>query len=790
MNEKTFRVLEYDKIINMLSENAQSSMGKRMCLELKPSTSINEVRERLDETREAYEIVLKWGSLPLEGIKDIGEILRKAKVGFTLTPGELLSVCDILRCSRRLKSFMKDGSKGELYPIIYEIIDLLVAVKPLEDAIEMAIVSENEISDKASNKLYGIRRAIKGMNGRIRDKLNSMVQTYSKYLQDPIVTIRGDRYVIPVRSECKGSVPGLVHDQSSSGSTLFIEPMAVVELNNELKELMLNEKDEIERILSELTAKVDENRDYLEVNNQNLAYIDFLMAKAKFGLDMNANVPLVNDRGVINIKAARHPLINKDVVVPIDIRLGETYNALMITGPNTGGKTVSLKTAGLLTLMGMAGLGIPARDGSQVSIFNKVFADIGDEQSIEQSLSTFSSHMTNIVDIIKNVDNRSLILVDELGAGTDPTEGAALAMSLLQSFYEAEARIIGTTHYSEIKVFAMEKEGFENACVEFNVETLRPTYRLLIGIPGKSNAFEISKRLGLNDNIIDAARAMVSKDAAKFEDVIQNLQNKTTLVERELEEAERARREAAEIKKELSEKKYKLDTQRDKLIKQAQEESKKIVKRAKDEADYILKELNEIRMRAGEASAIKEAEEARKKLKDKLDNMVVKDVDTLEYSAGMVPVENVKPGDEVYVTTLSQKAVVISEPDSKEEVMVQVGVMKINVPLNKLMKDTSRKKHTYKTGTAQIVKQKSINVASSIDLRGQTVDEAMYNLDKYLDDVFLANMEQVTVIHGKGTGMLREGIQSALRKHHYVKSIRTGDLGEGGSGVTIVEMKI
>lgn len=789
MNDKTFRVLEYEKIINMLGSWAQSSMGKRMCTELKPSTSITEVRERLNETNEAFEIVLKWGSLPLDGIKDIGEILRKAKVGFTLMPGELLAVCDILRCSRRLKSFMKDGSKGELYPIIYEIIDSLIAIKPLEDAIEIAIISENEISDRASEKLYGLRRAIKDKNSRIRDKLNSMVQTYSKYLQDPIVTLRGDRYVIPVKSECKGSVPGLVHDQSSSGSTLFIEPMAVVELNNELKELLLKEKDEIERILSELTAKVDDNHDYLEVNNHSLTYIDFLMAKAKFGLEMNAIVPQVNDRGVINIRGARHPLINKDVVMPIDIRLGETYNALMITGPNTGGKTVSLKTTGLLTLMAMAGLGIPARDGSQVSIFNKVFADIGDEQSIEQSLSTFSSHMTNIVDIIKNVDNRSLVLVDELGAGTDPTEGAALAMSLLLNFYEAGARIIGTTHYSEIKVFAMERSGFENASVEFDVETLRPTYKLLIGIPGKSNAFEISKRLGLNDKIINTAREFVSKDAAKFEDVIQNLQNKTSLVERELDEAQSAKREAAEIRKELSEKKYKLDTQRDKLIKQAQEEAKKIVKRAKEESDYIIRELNEIRMRAGEAASIKEAEEARNKLKNKLDNMVVKDVDTLEYREGMVPVKSIKPGDEVYVTTLSQKAVVISGPDSKKEVIVQVGIMKINVPMEKLMRDTSKKKETHRTGATQIVKQKSISAASSIDLRGQTVDEAMYNLDKYLDDVFLAGLEQVTVIHGKGTGMLREGIQSSLKRHHYVKSIRTGDFGEGGTGVTIVEIK-
>lgn len=789
MNERTFRVLEYGKITEMLSTRAQSSMGKKLCRELKPSSNLLEVKERLDETKEAMEVVLKWGSLPLDGIKDISDSIRKSKVGFTLNPGELLGVSDILRCSRRLKAFMREGSKGELYPIIYEIVDSLIGIKTLEEEIENAIVSDTEISDKASQKLYGIRRAIRDKNGKIRDRLQSMVQSYSKYLQDPIVTIRGDRYVIPVKSECKGSVPGLVHDQSSSGSTLFIEPMAVVELNNEIKELLLKEREEIERILSALTAKVGENADFLKVNNESLAFLDFLMAKAKFAWDIEGSIPEVNDRGVINIRAARHPLINKEVVVPIDIKLGETYSALVITGPNTGGKTVTLKTAGLLTLMGMAGLALPSKDNSQISVFNNVYADIGDEQSIEQSLSTFSSHMTNIVDIIKWVDKKSLVLVDELGAGTDPTEGAALAMAILENIHSKGARIIATTHYSEIKVFAMEKDGFENASVEFSVETLRPTYRLLTGIPGKSNAFEISRRLGLRDDIIDEAKTKISKDAAKFEDVIQNLQNKTTAVERELEETERLKREISELKKEISEKKYKLDTQRDKLVRQAQEEAKKLVKQAKEEADYILREMNELRMKASEAASIREAEEVRKKLKDKLDTMEVKDVDTLEYRDGMVPVDKVKISEEVYVTTLNQKAVVISEPDSKGEVMVQVGIMKINVPLNKLMRDISKKKEAKKTGGAQLVRQKVNSVASSIDLRGQNLEEALYNIDKYLDDAYLANLEMVTLIHGKGTGVLREGIQSALRKHPYVKSIRTGDFGEGGSGVTVVEMK-
>lgn len=789
MNDRTLRILEFDKIIDMLSSRAQSSLGKQMCLDTKPVYSLYEVRERLSETKEAFDIVLRWGSLPLEGIKNIQDNIKRAKMGFTLTPGELLGVCDILRCTKRLKAFIKDGQKIEDYPIVGEIIDSLVYIKNLQEAIEATVIGEDEISDRASEKLYGLRRSIKDKNSRIREKLQGMLHSYGKYLQDPIITIRGDRYVIPVKAEFRGNVPGLVHDQSSSGSTLFIEPMAVVELNNDIKELLLKEKAEIERILSELSKVVSSNGDELLINNENIAYLDYLMAKAKFGLDLNGSIPEINDKGVVSLKAARHPLINKEVVVPIDIRLGERFNALVITGPNTGGKTVTLKTAGLLTLMAMAGLAIPVRDGSQVSIFKKVFADIGDEQSIEQSLSTFSSHMTNIVNIIENVDDKSLVLVDELGAGTDPTEGAALAMSILQTFYKKGAKLIATTHYSEIKIFAMEEEGFENASVEFDVETLRPTYRLLTGIPGKSNAFEISKRLGLSEDIINEARNMVSQDAAKFEDVIQSLQSKTTLAERELDDAQRLRREAQAIKKELSEKKYKLDTQRDKLIKQAQEEARKVVRDAKYEADKIIKELNELRSKAQDAAAIKEAEEARKKINDKLSNMVVKDVDTLEVKEGMIPLDSVNIGDEVYVTTLSQKGIVTSNVDSKGEVMVQIGIMKINVPLKKLMKDIKKKKEAKKTGVTKLVQQKANNISTSIDLRGQMVEEAIYSIDKYLDDAFIAGFERVNIIHGKGTGALREGIQQYLKKHHHVKSIRMGEHGEGGSGVTVVEMK-
>lgn len=788
MNEKTFRVLEYNKIIEMLSKRTVSSKGRKMCEELLPTSNLLEVEDRLRETKEAYDVVLKWGSLPLEGVKDIEDSVKRAKMGFTLTPSELLRVSDILRVTKRLKSFFADGAKKENYPIINEIVESLFYIKSLEEDIERAIISEEEIDDRASEKLYSIRRAIKDKNQRVKEKLQSMLHSLSKYLQEPIITMRNGRYVIPVKSEFKGSVAGLVHDQSASGSTLFIEPMPIVELNNEIRELELKEKAEIERILKELSEKVAKNSEELLHDNENIAYLDFLMAKAKFGLDLDASIPEVNDKGIINMKRARHPLIDKEKVVPIDIRLGQNYNALVITGPNTGGKTVTLKTTGLLTLMAMAGLAIPCSDGSTVSVFNKVFADIGDEQSIEQSLSTFSSHMKNIINIVKEADEKSLILVDELGAGTDPSEGAALAMSLLEYFYKKGAKLVATTHYSEIKVFAMEKEGFENASVEFDVETLRPTYRLLIGIPGKSNAFEISKRLGLDEDIINRAREFISKDVAKFEDVIQSLQNKTLLLEREIDEVQKIKRENLELKKEYSEKKYKLESQRDKEIKKAQEEARRIIRQAKEEADAILKELNELRKRALEAESIREAEEARKKLKNKLDAMSSKEEEVV-VKDGMIEARDVKVGDEVYVSTVSAKGTVLSLPDAKGEVLVQIGVMKMSVPLDKLFIEEKGKKQAQKLGTTKIIKEKAENISTSIDLRGQTIDEALYNLDKYLDDAFLSGLTKVTIIHGKGTGALREGIQRALRSHSHVKSFRLGDFSEGGSGVTIVELK-
>ena len=787
MNEKTLRILEYEKIIKMLKNKAVSSIGKKTCEELLPSYVLHEVSERLEETKEAIDIVLKWGGVSFDGVRNVEDAVKRAEKGFILSPKDLLDVAGVLRCTKALKTFFEDGEKDKLYPIIFELVDTLVYIKGLGEKIEDIVVSEEEISDRASDLLFSLRRSIRDKNSRVKEKLQGMVTSHAKYLQDPIITIRGDRYVIPVKAECKGNIPGLVHDQSASGSTLFIEPMAIVEMNNQIKELMLKEKAEVERILNSLSRIVEENAYQLLHNNKNIGYIDFIVAKGKLALDMGANVPLVNKSGIIDMKRARHPLIDPEVVVASDIKLGKEFNCLVITGPNTGGKTVTLKTTGLLTLMAMAGLAIPADEGSELSVFKNVFADIGDEQSIEQSLSTFSSHMVNIVDIINHVDNSSLVLVDELGAGTDPTEGATLAMSIMQNLYEMGAKIIATTHYSEIKVFAMERAGFENASVEFNVETLKPTYKLLIGIPGKSNAFNISKRLGLSEKIINEAKDMISNDEASFENVIQSLQDKTRKAEEQLSEAESLKIEVNRLKKELASKQEKLDEKRDKILEKAKKEAQDVLRSAKEEADSILRELNELKGNA-KAASMKDAEKLRKSLGEKLDKSSEVKIGT-NIKEGMKRATSVMLGEEVYVSTVGQKGVVMSLPDAKKMVQVQIGIMKMTVPLNTLGIDTQPKKQVKKTGVANMVKSKANAIKSSIDLRGYMVDEAIYEIDKYLDDAFLAGYDSVQIIHGKGTGALRKGVQEHLKRHHYVKTMRIGGFDEGGAGVTVVEIK-
>lgn len=790
MDERTLKVLEYNKIIDKLASMTLSTMGREMVENLKPSSNLAEVSIMQQETGEAVSIILRKSSVPFEGLNDIRGALKRADIGSTLDPGDLLRICDHLRCARRMKGLLEEDEKAD-YSIIGDLISGLTAIKKLEDEISNCIVGEEEVSDRASTTLYNIRRQIRDKNNSIREKLNSIIRSpeYSKALQDAIVTVRGDRFVVPVKSEYRGSFQGLIHDQSSSGSTLFIEPMAVVEMNNDIKELKAKEKTEIERILRELTQKVAENIDCISVNNDILSQLDFIFAKAKLALELKCMPSSINNKGYIHIKNARHPLIDPDVVVPNNIDLGKYFNELVITGPNTGGKTVTLKTVGLLTLMACSGLQIPANEGSSVSVFDNIFADIGDEQSIEQSLSTFSSHMTNIVKIMSEATNNSLCLFDELGAGTDPTEGAALAMAILDDLYSRGAKVIATTHYSELKVFALQREGVENASVEFDVETLRPTYKLLIGVPGKSNAFEISKRLGLDQYIIDKARELISSENLEFEDLIMNLQENTRIAENEREQAERLRREIQSIREEYEDRKQRLDSARERVMNEAKQEARKVIKEAKEEADRLIREIRAA-AESAESERNKQMEEARKKLKERLDKAEGSITEAGTSRSDLKPLKNVKPGDTVFITNLNQSGSVLTPPDDRGEVAVQVGIMKINVHIFNLMrKEGGEQKQKFLQSLSGVSGAKSKSISPSLDLRGQTLDDALINVDKYLDDAYLAFLNEVTIIHGKGTGVLRQGIVDMLRNHSHVKSYRPGAYGEGGIGVTIVEIK-
>lgn len=790
MNDKALRVLEYNKIMDLLADMTLSSMGSEMVRELLPSSNISEVRLMQQETNEAVTILLRKGSIPLEGLNDIRGGLKKAEIGSTLEPSDLLKVADHLRCARRIKVFM--GASKEKYPIIDDLIDGLTSIKALEDDIYNCIISEDEISDRASTTLLNTRRHIREKNNSIRDKLNSIIRSgeYSKSLQDPIITVRGDRFVVPVKSECRGNFPGLVHDQSSSGSTLFIEPMSVVEMNNDIKELKAKEKAEIERILSELTSKVAVNIDSININSDILSQLDFISAKAKLAIELKCMPPSINNEGYVNIKNGRHPLINAQAVVPNSIWLGKEFSTLVITGPNTGGKTVTLKTTGLLTLMAMAGLQIPADDGSSISVFDQVFADIGDEQSIEQSLSTFSSHMTNIVTIMRESTENSLCLFDELGAGTDPTEGAALAMSILENLYLRGSRVIATTHYSELKVFAIQREGIENASVEFDIETLRPTFKLLIGVPGKSNAFEISRRLGLDDYTISKAQEFISNENLEFEDLISDLQQNKIAAQQDREAAQKLKSEIKKMHDEYEHRKEKLDKSRDVVINDAKQEAKRLIKQAKEEADEIIREIKKAGENQIESERNRQLEEARKKLKGKLEVIEDSIAEGLIPRTRFKPIKNAKPGESVFIATLNQNGIIMSPPDSKGEVSVQVGIMRINVHISNLMKKDEEKESGDKAlSSVKLSSNRAKSISTSLDLRGQTLDEAMMNVDKYLDDAYLSYLNEVTIIHGKGTGVLRQGILDMLKHHHHVKSYRLGKYGEGGIGVTVVEIK-
>ena len=785
MNERSLRILEFYKIKDRIKKYARTNAGKAMVEALEPYDNVYEINNKLEETNEALEILIGKGNPPLEGLFDIQEGIERAKKGGTLTPEQLLRVGGMLRVSRIMKEFFKREEAEKAYPRLEDLSYILIPIKPLEDEIERAIVSEEEISDKASQTLYNIRRSLKEKNSSVREKITSIVKSNSKYLQDDLYTMRGDRYVIPVKSEYKSQVPGLVHDQSSTGATFFIEPMSLVNLNNEIRELVLKEKAEIERILEELSAKVKDNGEQCLSNFKILIELDFIFAKGKYASALNAVKPIVREDGAFSILSGRHPLIDADKIVPSDVYLGEEFQTLMITGPNTGGKTVTIKTVGLLHIMGLSGLLIPARDNSSIAFYTEIFADIGDEQSIEQSLSTFSSHMTNIVNIMRHVDDKSLALFDELGAGTDPAEGAALAVSILETLRKRGAKLIATTHYSELKAYALKTEGVENASVEFNIETLSPTYRLLIGVPGKSNAFEISKRLGLVEGVIKRAKEYMSEENLQFENLIRELQEKSIIAKQEAREAKKLKDEAEELKKKFEEKLEKLEKTREKAYMDARREAKDIISNAKDEADDILKAMRELEKLGIATGGRQRLEEERKKLKENLEKQE-KGLHNMKENEGEV-ISKVTLGMEAFLPSLNQKVIVISMPDGKGEVQVEAGIMKISVKLKDLRQTQASKAE--KVRKKREVKLNLSSIESRVDLRGLDAEEACYKADKYLDDAYRANLAEVTVVHGKGTGVLRKAINDMLKRHPHVKSYRLGAYGEGGDGVTMVELK-
>ncbi|WP_294392381.1 endonuclease MutS2 [uncultured Clostridium sp.] len=785
MNEKSLRILEFNKIKEKIKKYARTNAGKEKVAELTPYDNVYEINNKLAETNEALEVILDKGNPPLEGLFDIHEGIERARKGGTLTPGQLLKIGSTLRAARNMKEFFKREEFEKAYERLEDLAYILTPVKTLEDDIERTIVSEEEISDKASSTLYNIRRSLKEKNSSVREKISSIVRSHSKYLQDDLYTMRGDRYVIPVKSEYKSAVPGIVHDQSSTGATFFIEPMSLVNLNNEIRELVLKEKAEIERILAELSLKVKENSEQCASNFKMLVEFDFIFAKARYGERLNAVKPIIREDGQFHIYSGRHPMIDDDKVVPSDVYIGDDFDTLMITGPNTGGKTVTIKMVGLLHIMGLSGLLIPARDNSSLSFFTEVFAEIGDEQSIEQNLSTFSSHMTNIVEIMRYVDDKSLVLFDEIGSGTDPAEGAALAMSIIETLRNRKARIIATTHYSELKAYALKTDGVENASVEFDIETLRPTYRLLIGVPGKSNAFEISKRLGLVEGVIKRAKAYMSEENLQFENLIRDLQEKSIVAKKEAREASALKKEAEELKAKYADKLEKLEKTRDKAYMDARQEAKEIISNAKDEADEILKAMRTLEKMGIEGGGRARLEEERKKLKDSLEKKE-KGLSKMKENDGE-PISNVTLGMEAFLPSLNQTVVIVSMPDSRGDVQVEAGIMKINVKLKDLRKTKVTKAEKVKK--KREVKLNLSNIESRVDLRGLDAEEACYKTDKYLDDAYRANLGEVTIVHGKGTGVLRNAVTAMLKKHPHVKSFRLGVYGEGGDGVTVVELK-
>lgn len=791
MNEKALSTLEYDKIIEMLTSRASSPLGKIRCEDLVPSSSLGEIEYRQQQTQDALTRLFQKGNLSFGSVKDVRGSLKRLEIGSTLGITELLQICGLLENTARVKSYGRRERENGLSDSLDELFDSLEPLSGLSAEIRRCILSEDEISDDASSTLKQIRRSMKVTGERIHTQLSGMVSGSARtYLQDAVITMRNGRYCIPVKAEYKSQVPGMIHDQSSTGSTLFIEPMAIVKLNNDIRDLELKEAAEIEVILATLSDLAANNREVIQYNLENLVELDFIFARASLAMDMNATRPIFNTDGYINIRKGRHPLIAKEKVVPIDIHLGKEFHLLIVTGPNTGGKTVSLKTVGLLTLMGQSGLHIPALDRSELSIFDEVYADIGDEQSIEQSLSTFSSHMTNVVSFIEKADPHSLVLFDELGAGTDPTEGAALAIAILNHLQKQGIRTMATTHYSELKVYALSTPGVENASCEFDVETLRPTYRLLIGVPGKSNAFAISGKLGLPSYIIDEAKKQISEQDESFEDVISTLEANRVTIEKERLEIEKYKEEIHTLKSQLEAKQEKLDQRKERIIQEANEEAHAILREAKEYADQTMKNFHKF----GQANiSVKEMEAERQKLRQKM-TKVEKNISIKEKkTTGSLKASDLHLGDGVKVLSLNLKGTVSSLPDSKGFLFVQMGIMRSKIHISDLAllqeEAVITAPNMQKTSAGKIKMSKSSSVGIEINLLGKTVDEAIAELDKYLDDAYLAHIPSVRVVHGKGTGALRKGVHNYLRKVKYVSSFRLGEFGEGDAGVTIVEFK-
>lgn len=792
MNQKALSSLEYPKIIERLIEKASSPMGKELCRKLQPSTDINKIRLMQTQTKDALTRLFQKGSVSFGSVKDIRGSLKRLEIGSSLGIMEILSVCALLENTSRVKAYSR-GDRSDLpSDSLDSMFEQLAPLTPLSSEIRRCILSEDEISDDASPALRQVRRNMKVTNDRIHTQLSGLVNGNARtYLQDSVITMRNGRYCIPVKAEYKGQVPGMIHDQSSTGSTLFIEPMAVVKLNNDMRELELQEQKEIEIILAGLSEQIAEEREAIALNLELMVQLDFIFARAGLAMDMNGSEPVFNEEGRVLLKKARHPLISKKKVVPIDIRLGDDFDLLIITGPNTGGKTVSLKTVGLLTLMGQAGLHIPALDRSELAIFHEIYADIGDEQSIEQSLSTFSSHMTNIVSFLEKADSRSLVLFDELGAGTDPTEGAALAISILSYLHDKGIRTMATTHYSELKVYALSTPGVENACCEFSVETLRPTYRLLIGIPGKSNAFAISSKLGLSDQIIERAKEQISEQDESFEDVLSSLEENRVTIENERLEIARYKEEIKTLKAQLESRQEKLDAQRDRILRQANEEAHKVLEEAKEYADQTMKLFHKFQKNNVDTSAVeRERQELRKRMNKAEKNM--SDRQETKKPKKQLTAKDIRPGDSVKVLSMNLKGTVGSRPDSKGFLFVQMGIIRSKVHLSDLElvdEPVITTPSLQKTGAGKIRMSKSASVSTEINLLGRTVDEAIAELDKYLDNAYIAHLKSVRIVHGKGTGALRKGIHDYLRRQKHVSSFRLGEFGEGDAGVTIVDFK-